>query len=223
MLWNCTLQWSSLPPFALSCSQMSLGCDWQAATPWACAPPGPARSIFIRDRRTVSCVCYYQCLLIWKLQQGNPCLTVAVQHTMANQTVHSTHTYPEISFSDSECQIIFKNTWTSYNVTLMMRQQTVIMWGENNSYLFNYHLDSPEANCKHHLLSDGVHSAKMHMIIACSVHAHTHTCTHTKGPNGAPHVMLTQFRSVAQSRAGIQNKKETVTFKNRLTFFSSHC
>lgn len=52
-------------------------------------------------------------------------------------------------------------------------------------------------------------------------HTLTHTRIHTVEPTGAPHVTLTQFRSVAQSRAGIQNKK-TVTFKNRLTFFSSH-
>lgn len=52
-------------------------------------------------------------------------------------------------------------------------------------------------------------------------HTHNHTHTHTVEPTRAPHVTLTQFRSVAQSRAGIQNKK-TVTFKNRLTFFSSH-
>lgn len=54
------------------------------------------------------------------------------------------------------------------------------------------------------------------------LHMLSHTyCTHTAEPTRAPHVTLTQFRSVAQSRAGIQNKK-TVTFKNRLTFFSSH-
>lgn len=37
--------------------------------------------------------------------------------------------------------------------------------------------------------------------------AHNRTCARTEGPTGAPHVMLTQFRSVAQSGAGIQNKK----------------
>lgn len=39
-------------------------------------------------------------------------------------------------------------------------------------------------------------------------HMHTLTRAWTEGPNGAPHVMLTQFRSVAQSRAGIQNKRQ---------------
>lgn len=45
--------------------------------------------------------------------------------------------------------------------------------------MFNHYLDSLEANCKHHLLRDGVHSAKMHMIITCSANARTHTHTYT--------------------------------------------
>jgi len=216
MLWNCTLvNLAPYRPLHWAVPRCHLAVTGRLPPRVALHRQAPATSIFIKDSSAVSCVCYYQCLSInLKAPAGQPpshcrgtvhesqgalCWNAQNKHTQT-QSFH-TPAYPQRSnehstrqFADNSCSLIIDNNYR---------------WKKDKCiFIFQILLTVAPPKCWCQCRVKHAHDHVLKHSHTCSP-PHTHTHTHREGPTRVPHVMLTQFRSVAQSRAGIQNKKDS--------------
>lgn len=142
ILWNGTLQWIFLAlsrPLHWAVPRCHLTVTGRLP-PWVLVHCLARLDPSSLETEELWVVCYYQCLLIWKLQQGNPHLSVAPLHTTDRHVVwtntpliHNKEMNPNLLISKCEITILpARQTPVLFHLLVYVRHSCL----SNNSHLW---------------------------------------------------------------------------------------